>query len=284
MTPSILRASTLLLTGMALALGAAFPRAAEACSCAFDETQMLAPADGETDAPTNARVWVGAGLFWGSRGSSAERVSLLDGAGAPVDAVATEMAGYIDLVVVLTPAAPLISGETYSIQVDEDEVLGTFTVGGDSDTDAPAIPAELDRESSSSARHPNMMSSCGPTDVVSLELEPTGLIYVANIEGVDGLDPDGLTGEASELSATPELYIGSAGCTWSWPDAEPHASTTVRWGAFDIAGNFSGWSEPSDVTIPAAGCSCTLEGGAPPAAGAAAAVLALAALGLRRRR
>lgn len=284
MSISILRFSALLLPGLAIIVAGALPRQAWACSCAFDDTQMLAPADGETDVPTNARVWIGAGLYWGERGDSEYRLQLLDEDGTPVDVVITELAGYIDMIAVLTPAAPLSPGMVYEIEVDGEETLGTFEVGSDSDSDAPAVPAELDRESSSSARHPNMMSSCGPTDVVSLTLEDTGLVYVANIEGVDGMDTDGLTGEASELSPSPELYIGSAGCTWSWPDAEPHASTTVRWGAFDIAGNFSGWSDPATVSIPAAGCTCTLDGATPSAAGVTAALLALVGLGLRRRR
>jgi MYXO-CTERM domain-containing protein len=277
-TPLILLA---LFTALA-ALVTVAPRGARACSCAWLETDALFPADGQQDVPTNTRIWVGGGMYWAEPGDAEYRLTLLDGDGATVEVLYSDLTGYNDLISVMTPTSALQAGETYEIWVDGDEVLGRFTVGSDSDTSPPTVPAEMDRESSASARVAGMQSSCGPSDVVNLTLENTGLVYVANIEGVEGPDTATLDGESSDLSPAPEFRIGSAGCTWSWPDAAPGASTTVRWGVFDLAGNFSGWSEPVSVSVPPAGCNCVL-GGAPRATGGIAAA-GLALLVLVRRR
>jgi hypothetical protein len=258
------------------------PRAAEACSCAWLETEALFPADGQQDVPTNARIWVGGGMYWAETGEAEYRLTLLDGTGTAVEVQYSDLTGYNDLISVMTPTSPLQTGETYEIRVDGDEILGRFTVGADSDTEPPAVPAEIDREASASARVAGMQSSCGPSDVVNLTLEDTGLVYVANIEGIDGPDTAIPSGESSDLSPAPEFRLGSAGCTWSWPVAAPGASTTERWGVFDLAGNFSGWSEPISVNIPPAGCTCVL-GGAPTTTGGIGACL-LALLVLVRRR
>jgi len=268
---------------LSLLATAAGPRPAGACSCAWLETEALYPADGQTDVPMNARIWVGGGEYWGEPGDGESRLTLLDGDGQPVAVEYSELTGYNDLIAVLSPTAPLASGVTYEIQLDGDEPLGRFTVGSDSDTAPPAVPLEVDRESSASARVAGMTSSCGPSDVVNLTLEDTGLVYVATVEGADGPDTSALHGESSDLSPTPELRIGSAGCTWSWSDAAPGAATTVRWGAFDLAGNFSGWSEPVKVSVPPAGCTCVLGGAPASAGGLATATLALLIAARRRR-
>jgi MYXO-CTERM domain-containing protein len=263
--------------------GIAVATPALACSCAFEITELLAPADGETDVPLNARVWVGGGTYNGEAGDAASRLALLDEAGDPVAATVTELFGNNDRIAVITPDDLLVAGQAYTIELDEYEVLGEFTAGDVEDLDAPSVPTETDRESSASERIPNQTSSCGPTDMVTLTLDGSGLVYVAEVEGWDSLDADAIDGEASEVSLDGVLQIGSAGCVWSWPDAEPRASTTVRWGAYDIAGNFSGWSTDEEISIPSAGCSCSA-GGEGAQHGAAALLLGTFGLILRRRR
>lgn len=264
--------------------GVALAAPALACSCAFEETDLLVPADGETDVPLNARVWVGGGRYPDMEpGDAALRLALLDAAGDPLAVTVTELFGNNDRIAVITPDELLVAGETYTVELDEYEVLGEFTVGDDEDLEAPAVPAELDRESSASPRTPGVSNSCGPTDMVTLTLDGSGLVFVAEIEGWDSLDADAIDGEASELSLDGVLEIGSAGCVWSWPDAEPRASTTVRWGVYDIAGNFSGWSTGEEISVPAAGCSCSA-GGEGTQQGAAALLLGLIGMAARRRR
>jgi MYXO-CTERM domain-containing protein len=262
--------------------GVALAAPALACSCAFEITELLAPADGEVDVPLNARVWVGGGTYDGEGGDAASRLVLLDEAGDPVAASVTELFGNNDRVAVITPDELLVAGQTYTLELDQYEALGEFTVGDVELSIPPELPVELGRESSASARIHNQTNSCGPTDMVTLTLETTGLVYVAEIEGWDSLDADAIDGEASELSLDGVLQIGSAGCVWSWPDAEPRASTTVRWGVYDIAGNFSGWSDDEEISIPSAGCSCSA-GGEGAQSGAAALLLGLVGLAVRRR-
>ena len=55
--------------------------------------------------------------------------------------------------------------------------------------------------------------------------------------------------------------LGTAGCTAGWPEAGPGARTSVRFGAFDVAGNFSGLSAPIAVRLPG-GCGCAADGSA----------------------
>lgn len=270
-------------TIVAAVCGVTLAAPALACSCIFEETELLAPADGETDVPLNARVWVGGGVYQGEPGDAEGRLVLLDAAGDPVAATVTELSGNNDRIAVITPDELLVAGQTYTLERDEAVELGTFTAGDEEDLDAPAVPTEQDRESSASSRTPGMETSCGPTDMVTLTLDGAGLVYVAEVEGWEDLDADIIDGEASELSLDGVLEIGSAGCIWSWPDAEPRASTTVRWGVYDIAGNFSGWSTAEEISIPSAGCSCSAGGGGAQR-GAAGLLVGLVGLALRRRR
>ena len=269
-----------LFTIAVMAAGLTLAAPAYACSCASEDTQILAPANGEAGVPRNTRVWVGSGVS-GSGGASG--LELLDSLGDPVPATVTEVWGNNDRISVLAPDDLLVAGETYTLELDEFEIVGEFTVGDDTDDVPPEVPLELDRESSASSRTPGMESSCGPTDMVTLVVDPTGHVLVAEVEGWDGLDVEAIDGGASEVSLDGVLEIGSAGCVWSWPDAEPNASTTVRWGAYDIAGNFSGWSPEESISIPSAGCSCSA-GGEGARSGAAALLLALMVLSVRRWR
>jgi len=256
-----------------------------ACSCAFNHTELLAPADGAEDVPTNARIWVGAQTFGGQDVDDAEMLLVVrDGAGDEVAVTFGEVYGNNQLVAVLTPDEPLIPDETYSIELlDSGEVLGTFTAGQGPDEDDPDVPVELERHAEVSERIANQMSSCGYTDIVEITVDFDGVLVVANITGMDDLDPGAVDGEASDVNLDGVLVIGSAGCIWSWPDAEPQATTDLQWGTFDIAGNFSGWSAPTTIELPSAGCGCDATG-SNSGPGAALGLALLIACWLRLRR
>lgn len=255
-----------------------------ACSCAFNHTELLVPADGAEDVPTNTRIWIGAATFGGSDIGDAEMlVRVLDGVGDEVSVTFGEVWGNNQLVAVLTPTDPFVEGESYAIELEDSALLGTFTVGGGPDDTAPDVPVEIDRLAEVSERVPGMESSCGPTDIVELTVQTDGILVVANIPGMDDLDTEAVDGEASDVSIDGVLRIGSAGCTWSWPDAEPNASTDLQWGTFDIAGNFSGWSDTTTIELPGAGCSCDASGTTSVPSVAAGLTLLLASW-LRRRR
>ena len=257
---------------------------AQACSCAAQETELLVPADGDVDVPTNARIWVGAATFGGFDAGDAEMLLVLrDSAGDDVTVTFGEVWGNNQLVAVLTPDEALLPGETYAIELQDSEVLGTFSVGDGPDDTPPAIPVETDRHAEVSERVAGMESSCGPTDIVEITVESEGFLVVANITGMDDLDTDAVDGHVSDVTLDGVLVLGSAGCIWSWPDAEPQASTDVQWGTFDIAGNFSGWNTPATIELPSAGCSCNASGtGSAPSTAAGMALLLAAWLRLRR--
>jgi len=287
------------LWSLSVALGAVLsaPGSALACSCAPGNTDFLAPADGSSGVPTNTRIWVG-GMHLGGTPQSAEELTtsppviLQRDDGTQVGLTAGLIEGNNDLIAVFTPTVELSPEAEYSLLKESYslndpapvfETLTTFTVGSESDTESPLIPDELSRSASASPRIPGQVSSCGPTDMVDVLVETTGQLIVGQVS--DGLefDPAELNGSVSELSFDGELEIGMAGCQWSWPDAEPGASTELHWGSFDLAGNFSGWTEPTEITIPPAGCSCSAQGGGTPS-GALAIFAFIAVAGWSRRK
>jgi len=283
---------------LAAAAALLLPGPAQACSCVSNGTDFLAPADGSTDVPTNTRIWVG-GFQFGGDSLTTEELNLSPpfilarDDGAQVELIASIIKGNNELIAVFTPAAELVAGGVYSLgeeiysldnPVPTLVVLATFTVGAEADLEAPELPSELARSSSASPRVAGQVSSCGPTDVVDLSIEATGQVLLAQVgEGRD-FDTEALDGEVSELSLDGELDLGVGGCRWSWPEAKPGATADAQWGALDLAGNFSGWTEPTEIVIPAAGCSCSTQGaGVPAGSGAILALLLLIGGGRRRR-
>jgi len=204
------------------------------------------------------------------------------------------LSGNNELIAAFAPTTELVAGGVYSLvrevySLDDPNpslvALTTFTVGSSADLEAPALPGELARSSSASARIPGQMSSCGPTDVVDILVEDTGHLVVAQVGEAADFAPDSLDGQVSELSLDGELALGVGGCRWTWPEAAPGASADAQWGALDLAGNFSGWTEPTEIVIPPAGCSCSAQGsGAPAHSLALLAFALLAGAGRRRRR
>ncbi len=238
----------------ALLSSAAFLAAApdaQACSCLEGFTEFAAPSDGAVDVPTNAKVWIG-GAFFGSNGDP-NQLNLVDGAGQPVDVVRSTMRGDMQLLAVLTPDEELDQGGSYTVLDGGGSVVTTFTVGFSSDVEIPAIPEEVGRQGHSDQRAPTPPGSCGFSDLVTLQVASEGLFVVANVAEANGLNTDGVQGIASQMAFTDQVEIGRAVCMFSWPDAEPNAATEVRLGTFDIAGNFSGWTDSAAVQIPQAG-------------------------------
>ncbi len=160
----------------------------------------------------------------------------------------------------------LVGGANYQVLLDgggpnlEEWV---FTVSEDEDHTPPALPIATPSDQSG-----------GPTWSVSrqelrfdfdLEIgpsdEPLGLIVgiLSADEDVD-FDEEAADGVVS-LIAHPDdsvLTVGRSSCGTNWPDAEEGDSTELRYGVYDLAGNFSGWSEPITLTvIEPEGCSCS---------------------------
>jgi MYXO-CTERM domain-containing protein len=250
---------------------------ARACSCVWG-SDLLAPADGEVGVPTNARIWLGARrLGWWALDSTAPPTVSLENDQGTVPAARSVLASAGDSLTIITPAQELQPSTAYRILADS-RLLGSFTTGAGPKLDAPAVPVEVERLTYASGPFSGT-SSCGSTNSVYLRIRSDGLIAVLDKDGASTLDPAALSGSAADVSTPKELIGLSSGlCRRNWPGAGWGDSASVRLGTFDIAGNFSGWSEPIEVSIPLVGCGCSA--GAGPASG----LLVLAGLGALARR
>ncbi len=285
-----------------LALGTLVPGTAHALSCDDGpyewESSSLLPADGETDVPPDTWIWIrldGYGHPDDSRGTAT--VALFDAADAEIE-VAEQGAIRVPTgrFVAFAPSAPLGPDAEYRVELDVDDewdewgdddddsaggadtVSYTFTTGAqDSGGAGPDVPAveRLRLEAG-----PNELSggfgcpwySAGP-DTAAFELTSDGRVNViARVDDADDAgpaDPLGLlaaAGEDGELTVRDHL--------------RPTTTVYFRVGAYDLAGNFSGWSEPIAAKMPAAGCSSEAD----LAEASLALALLLAGAGLLRRR
>ncbi len=236
------------------------PAAALAISCGpflgipgmTGETTIL-PADGFDDVPTDALVWVIARpgpRTWECPEAPAVRLTDADG----LEVALTEelsICGSVGRVVALRPEE-LRSGETYTLaRADEAaEWRGAaFVVGDFTDDEPPPVPELLSR-----TLHADTESVApGPCaqeldDSAAWSIFSEGDLNLLLRDGGDEPgDPDGLV-EGDLADATPFSTLELSG------RIQPATRLDVRLGAFDLSGNFSGWSAPDVSHMPAAGC------------------------------
>ena len=71
---------------------------------------------------------------------------------------------------------------------------------------------------------------------------------VLDIAGESSLDANSVSGVVTDIFTSGlGIIIGNEDCgryNWNFDDG---SATDVRFGVFDLAGNFSGWTEPQDV-------------------------------------
>ncbi len=93
---------------------------------------------------------------------------------------------------------------------------------------------------------------------MDIELGGEGLLVVdiGDSETLDVLQHEGFV---STVTSDGTLRLGGStdGCVGPWP-GDRGETMSIRYGSFDLAGNFSGWTEPTTVTMPKvpATCSC----------------------------
>jgi len=267
-SPAIPLASALAALAAFVALAAGPPEAA-ACDCGF--FQGAEPSVNSQKVPTNTKVWVT------RTACDAPALQKIDD-GTFVPGIATTMSE----VQVFHPSEPLELGSTYAALDCDGTSISTFTVNEGPDNDPPPRPtvSTLNPES-----NPGDFSSCGGYEYVPLIAEQTDMILTLDIAGRATLDPKEVSGAVEDLFfPTEQPLVGNAVCSSSnWTFDDEGAAVDTRLGAFDYAGNFSGWSDPETVD---AGCGCEAAGAEPTprhAYGIGALGL-LAALALRRRR
>lgn len=270
MNRAALAAVTLCTLSLCIALAA--PRTAEACSCGLPELGV-APADGAVNVPTNARLWMG--------GASPEP-SLLDASGQRVAGAVTiidSSARWGEVMAVFTPDAPLTPGAIYTGRGQHGRT--TFTVGSGPDTTPPPVPSITSRRHDPGRTFGGTFggTDCDSADdrLLTLGVADRAIVTLVNINGTASLTATVPQGAVSLMSVDDEVNIGKAACVDTWQGT---GDIAVRLGTYDIAGNFSGWSEESSEVVETVGCSCDStspsQGGVP--------LLAALGLGLLLRR
>ncbi len=269
--------ATLALLGVAMALGAS--RSAHAASCALPSATVL-PDEQSTDVPTNTRIW------WVSDAPLFAGLEQCDTPPRLLDANGTEIPSTLSVLrhmAVLTPSQRLEPME-YTVEhgcLEEPghlyEPQSVFTVldGATEDLEAPETP-------DMGVGEPDVARSEGG-DIVALQIEGEFEdILLLDIGGTATLDPDALTGEVTTTSLRDDFWLSSADCAVPRSELQAGTSTTFAFASFDLAGNFSGWTEPEPLTIAQSeGCQCSAAGDRPSFGWAALFLLGLVA---RRRR
>jgi len=183
---------------------------------------------------------------------------------------------------VLTPTSPLEVG-LHQVLLDGYPV-SSFEVMDRVEEDAPTIPTIVDEDYYVRRAH----DCWSAARLVAFTLEAEYDMVVIQEAGGGTLDIAALAGRVVDIQTNEiedgvpgVVSFGSAPCIYNW-DAEPGDSTRVRLGAFDVAGNFSGWGPWVNVVIPRyTTCGCA---SAPGEGGWLGVVIAAMAIGRRGRR
>ncbi len=265
----------------AAALAVVAPAATAHANSCQAEASTITPHAGTVGVPTNTRIWiVGPTLdLYGADGQGQlcdDPPRLLDDQGAQV-VTSLERLGQV---VVLTPAQPLTQGSTYVVEhgcidaepLDDDDPMSPastrFTVDAPADDEPPPLPDVA------------VDAPVVQGDRVSIEVQGEfDRILVVDIGSEAMLDPAGPSGTVSTASIAAEFSLGNVGCATTWPTVRPGVSTTLNFGAFDLAGNFSGWTEAEPLDVESQGCACRATPGGGPRGW-----MALVLLGLLCRR
>jgi hypothetical protein len=270
------------LTGAVAAMGE--PATARACSCIGLE--MLAPADGQRDVPRNTKLWVVGHGFPSS-------AFTLTGPGGDIPVSVERLNPQTARQRwVITPTFELTGNSSYELAVcnpfgppeNRCSKLTRFDVGTGR-AEQPAPPTERRR---STLYREGQSDSCGPssTRMVKFEVDWDGLLLLADIEGANRFPTDPLDVLSTAISdrdyaRAGGFHLGKGSCVFQpWPGKD---TAQVRFGVVNLAGQFSGWGEPSTATLPDE-TGCQLVGGRGARAPWTAGAVGLLCLALRRRR
>jgi hypothetical protein len=244
-----------LLAAIALCCGVLIHSTALACSCAAARhVGVLMPAQGDR-VPRNARFWIqGDGAGASLRGPDGEPIAFER---RTIEIESTSALG--PSIAILEPDAPLEPGSGYRVQADDSTEAVMFDVQDVMDTTAPKPPELVDVEPLVSPDPPN---SCGTYRGASLWLESEGITFVSLASEPDGLDnaPAGRAFDVAVVGRRGTSVAYGGACSTSWPGDDV---VKLRFASFDIAGNYSGRTEPIAVDRPkpnAGGCTTATPG------------------------
>ncbi len=253
--------------GLASAIGS-FSQSTAACDCEFPRVTL--PITGDKNVPTNTKIWINA---WGC-----EQAIVQKQGGMPVATTASRFGN----ITVIQPAADLEMGSTYEVTNCNglSSVVTTFTVTEGPDTTAPEKPTFTIGETQSSG---SSFSSCGEELYVPLDVKYQGAVLVLDVAGRSTLVPETFTGEPVDaFFPGNKPLVGYAICSSNnWDFDKDGDAVNTRLGAFDLAGNFSGMTEPFSVEP---SCTCTAAGESAESNGYAIGGLAMMGIAAIRRK
>lgn len=244
------------LGGVRIALACAaclVPIRASAFSCATN--WVRAPSDGATDVPTNMRLW---GI--GSQGST--RII------GPTGAVGLEQrylriarsATEVTVLTMLVPTRELEPNASYVIEIDSGAEYPIermrFVTGAGPAQQPPLVPELLSNEPRAGGlygygRYRALEFSHGPIIIGDAYGALGSLSSVTELELNEIPERQPLEPASAIVrwaSSDALIDVGLSDCT-VWPDAAAD-QVQARFGAFDLAGNFSGWLEPPALVLP----------------------------------
>lgn len=206
------------------------------CKCADDdhiEHLPVMPFSGAINVPINTKIWGNKGL------------RLLDAGGNEVPTVATTIdVGKIGTVTVLDPSGALEPNHQYALEGVPGNEEHSFTTGKVALTEMPPVPNVIDLD-----QHRDR--ECGTSyygATYSLNSVGAAHIYVLDSGTADSLGLE--TPDRVRFSTVPSFELGASCGGDNFPGgASKNATTSVRFASFDLAGNFSGWSEPESLTL-----------------------------------
>ncbi len=222
---------------------------ARACSCSSPGI-LIRPTSADADVPTNTKIWLNASPTF----CSALKVTVNGEEVGTSTFLTTQLAHTLTEVSALELATELRVGDAVEVTCIESR-SESFVVGVEADYEPPPVPQVQLGE-----RRISNNPSCGNEEFVPFTTSPPALVLAMDIGGRTTFTQtdqnEGGTLLAGFLESDPQATqasgeLGSVICGSStWNFAEDGAAEDVRWGTFDLAGNFSGWTEP--ITVPAA--------------------------------
>lgn len=232
----------------ALVLSAIPWHSARACSIAFSQPEVVLPAEGADDVPTNVMVW--ANLSFGVVETPTERAVFVAADGTVIEATVRVLA---DEVLVVRPVADLEPHTQYVVRActfaECPVELRQFSTGAGPSSEPPDVPVEHGRDLDVDRR----VGLCGGVSrTIELDLEFDGVLVVDI--GLPQFDEETLQGDVDVLATGDDdalvidreaLSVGSD-------------RLDARMGVFDEAGTFSGWVELERLDF--TGCACSSAG------------------------
>jgi hypothetical protein len=218
---------------------------ASALSCALPE--LIAPRPEAVNVPTNTLIWCSS-----SPTNEVSPIRLTDPDGVVVNGTHTRMSSSRYALWIFHPDSELLPSSDYLATCRRDyegsDRTSPFTTGTSAASAPPAVPniSSMDL----TAHHGYWGDSYLATfrNVGALDS-----IIVLDLGGGAALDaeaPSGHVADVEALSFSQDFAVGHSVCGGNWPTANLGGSNTVALGAFDLAGQFSGWSDTRSIVLP----------------------------------